>query len=251
MNLFELSSKELGKKSGVYKLSAGGHIYIGSSKNLYAKLTEHKRDLTNNVHDNRFLQNVFNKYGPKNLQVEIVEYCDPSIRLKRESYWIKELSADINQTDPISHELSQESRNKLSESIKLGRQQGKYLRCYDLNEVECYDYFGDYICSFENKKMAAEKLNMPISDVQRLASGYKKGVTSRGIRLRYSDSKVPVQKFEINPQYLGKYYDFYYTDDNGEQQLAFHDVKDLYSFIAKQLMAKKESITIIPKLKTL
>ncbi len=251
MNLFELSSKELGKKSGVYKLSAGGHIYVGSSKNLYARLTEHKTDLTHNKHSNKFLQNVFNKYGAKNLQVEVIEFCDPESRIERESYWIKTLNADINLTDPVTHELSQESKNKLSESIKQGRLKGKYLRCYDLNEVECYDYFGDYLCSFESKKVASEKLNMSIADIQRLASGYKKGVTSKGIRLRYSDSKVPVQKFEINPKYLGKYYDFYFMDDDGEQKLAFHDVKDLYSFMADQLIKKKASITLIPKLKTL
>jgi hypothetical protein len=96
-----------------------------------------------------------------------------------------------------------------------------------------------------------KKLNMTKNQIQSLAGGYKKGVSARGIRLRYSDSSVPVQKFEINPQYLGKYYDFYYIDDEGNEQLAFHDVKDLYSFMANQLIKKKSSITIYPKLKTL
>lgn len=38
--LFTLSSKELSKKSGIYKLSCGGHLYIGSSKSLYSRLIE-------------------------------------------------------------------------------------------------------------------------------------------------------------------------------------------------------------------
>lgn len=251
MNLFEISSKELKGKSGVYKLSAGGHIYIGSSKNLYYRLIEHRRDLLNNAHFNGFLQNVFNKYGKDNLMVEIVEFCAPEDRISRESFWIKELHADMNATDPVTHELSEESKQKLSKSILKGREEGKYLTCYDLNEIECYDYFGDYIKSFKNKEEAAKELNMNKKTIQYLAGGYRKGASQHGIRLRYSDSKVPPLKFTVNPQYLGKYYNFYYINDEGKEELAFHDVRDLYPFMASQLMAKKDKITLIPKLKTL
>ena len=45
LRFYTLSSKELNNKSGIYKFSAGGHIYIGSSKNLYARLAEHRADL--------------------------------------------------------------------------------------------------------------------------------------------------------------------------------------------------------------
>lgn len=251
MNLFDLPKEELKEKSGVYKLSSGGHIYIGSSKNLYNRLLEHRADLLKNAHPNDFLQNVFNKYGKDNMSVEIVEFCSPKNRINRESFWIKKLNADINMTDPITHELSEESKKKLSESIIKGRKEGKYLTCYDLSQIECYDYFGDFITSFKNREEAAEKLNMKKSDIQRLASGYRKGKSKKGIRLRYANSKVPPLKFSINPKYLGKYYDFYYINEKGQEELAFHDVKDLYPFMASQLMNKKDKITIIPKLKTL
>lgn len=249
MNLYELSNKTLGKKSGIYKLSAGGHIYIGSSKNLYARLIEHRRDLSKNKHNNQFLQNVCNKYGIENIDVEIVEYCLPEERIKKESEWIKALNADINQADPFTHELSESAKQKLGASVKAGRLAGKYKTKYDLHPVECYDYFGDYICTYQDKQEASEKLGIDKNTVNRLASGYKKGLSINGIRLRYSDSTVPVQQFPINPQYLGKYYDFYYLDEEGNEQIAFHSVKDLYSFISKQLMNKKTSITIYPKLK--
>ena len=55
LNFFTLSSKELGKKSGIYKLKNGGHIYIGSSKNLYSRLIEHRTDLIKQNHTNSFL----------------------------------------------------------------------------------------------------------------------------------------------------------------------------------------------------
>ena len=49
-NFFKISSKELKNKSGIYKLISGKHTYVGSSKNLYSRLTEHKSDLINNQH---------------------------------------------------------------------------------------------------------------------------------------------------------------------------------------------------------
>ena len=251
MNLFELSSKDLSKKSGVYKLSAGGHVYIGSSKNLYARLREHKNDLRYNKHANSFLQSVFNKFGPENLLVEIIEFCKPEDRISRESYWIKQLNADMNMTDPETHVLSELSKKKLSDSIKNGRLLGKYKTKYDFSAIERYDYFGDYVCTYQTIEEAMSALNMTKQQIRDLAGGYRKGVTSKGVRLRYSESKVPVQKFDINPQYLGKYYDFYYINDDGIEEIAFHDVRDLYPFMAKQLLKKKNSITIYPKLKTL
>lgn len=86
LTFYTLSSKELMNKSGIYKLSAGGHVYIGSSKNLYARLTEHKTDLYNKKHSNLFLQSVSNKYGVENIRVDIIEYCDPKDRITREKY---------------------------------------------------------------------------------------------------------------------------------------------------------------------
>lgn len=249
MNFYELSFKELGNKSGVYKLSVANHIYVGSSKSLYHRLIEHRRDLSKDEHPNQFLQNVCNKYGIANINIEILEYCTPEDRIVNEAKWIKKLNADLNFKDPQTNKLSEYSKQKLSKSIKEGRLAGKYKTKFDLHEVECYDYFGDYVCTFIDKTDAAEKLNIDTKTVHRLASGYKKGVTINGIRLRYSDSTVPVQSFEINTQYLGKHYNFYYKDENGNEQIAFTSIKDIYPFLAKQLVQKKESITIYPKLK--
>lgn len=249
MNFYELNVKDLKNKSGIYKLSVANHAYVGSSKNLYYRLLEHRRDLTNNNHDNTFLQNICNKYGIENIKVEILEFCLPEVRIQKESEWIKKIKADVNKADPMTHELSEESKQKLSNSIKAGRLAGKYKTKYDLHPIECYDYYGDYVCTFLDKEDAAKKLNINTKTVHRLAGGYKKGVTIKGIRLRYSDSKVPVQKFEINPQYLCRNFIFYYKDDSGEEKIAFSEIKEVYPFIASQLMEKKEKITIYPKLK--
>ena len=86
LKFYTLSSKELIQKSGIYKLSAGGHIYVGSSKNLYARLAEHRADLRDNKHSNGFLQRVYNKYGIENFNIDIIEFCDVNKRIERESF---------------------------------------------------------------------------------------------------------------------------------------------------------------------
>ena len=45
---FDLSSKELQNKCGIYIISCNDHTYIGSSKSLYSRLLEHRNDLLNN-----------------------------------------------------------------------------------------------------------------------------------------------------------------------------------------------------------
>ena len=86
LSFYTLSSKTLMKKSGIYKLSAGGHIYVGSSKNLYSRLTEHRHDLESENHKNDFLQKVSNKYGINNIKIDIIEFCNPEDRIIKEKY---------------------------------------------------------------------------------------------------------------------------------------------------------------------
>lgn len=246
--LFTLSSKALLKKTGIYKLSCGGHLYIGSSKSLYSRLNEHKADLLNNRHSNDFLQKVSNKYGIENIKVEIIEFCDPKDRINREKYWIDYYKSDMNLQDPITNELSDYSKNKLSNSIKQGRLVGKYKTRFDLCEVEQYNYFGEFMCKYKNKEEAAKRLNIPKKIVQKIACGYKKGVCWMGIRLRYSNSNVPVQEFKINPQYIGRYFDFYYIDENKKEQFAFSNVKDAWKFLGTHIKLNRP-IMLIPKLK--
>lgn len=139
MNFFELSNKELGKKSGIYKISYNDHIYIGSSKNLYARLREHRVKLLGQRHKNPILQNIYNKHGILCFNIEIVEFCAPEIRIEREKYFITFYKATANLKDPVTSQLSEQSRKKLGESVKKGRAEGKYKTKYDFSKIEQYD----------------------------------------------------------------------------------------------------------------
>ena len=151
--------------------------------------------------------------------------------------------------DPQSHELSQASKIKLSNSIKLGKENGKYKTKYDYCKIEMYDYYGNYIKTFSNKDDAITSLKLSKKKIQRLISGYRKGVCINGIRLRASISKVPVLKFKPNNQHIGNHFVFFFKDSDGKEKLAFKSVKDCWKFFGEH--AKDDKIEIIPKLKCL
>ena len=245
-SILQLSAKELRHKSGIYMLSCNNRFYVGSSKTLYDRLLEHRQKLLNNKHSNDFMQNAFNKYGINSFEYEILEFCLPENRILREKYYIDTLKPDFNlQLDPVSKTLSLYSRQKLSKSVLKGIEEGKYKNKFDYCTVEVYDYFGNYIKSFKDKDEASEKLNITKKDVQRLASGYVKGLSKNGIRLRYSDSKTQIKKFNIDPKYLGKHFDFYC-----DGVVAFNSVKDVWKFLSEQVLLGKTNFNIDIKLKT-
>ena len=245
LSLLNLSNKELGKRSGVYLITCKKHSYIGSSKNLYHRLREHRYRLINQTHSNDFMQKAFNKYGIEEFHYSVVEFCDPLIRVDRETFYINSIQPDFNlQLDPTLKTLSEYSKQKLSKSIKNGRSEGKYKTKYDYCEVEQYDYFGNFVCKHANKEVAAKALSVTKKTIQNLAGGYKKGLARKGVRLRYSNSSVPPMKFKIDPNYLGKHFDFYCNDE-----FAFNSVKNVWSFLASKIEAGETELTIEIKLK--
>ena len=81
---------KLKNKCGIYQLRniINNHIYIGSSKNLKERIKSHFKSLKYNKHDNKHLQNAYNKYGKDNFVFEIIEYCEIEERFKIEQYWL-------------------------------------------------------------------------------------------------------------------------------------------------------------------
>lgn len=78
------------KKSGVYVIKnlVNNKVYVGSSKNLYARELEHFRNLKNNKHENKHLQRAYNKYGRDNFAFEVIEFCKEEERFLLEQKYI-------------------------------------------------------------------------------------------------------------------------------------------------------------------
>jgi hypothetical protein len=95
-------SKEL-NTSGVYLIMIDTHMYVGSSINVKQRLQAHINKLKKSKHENRYMQNRFDKYNIDVCSYCLLEACDEQQRLHIEKNWIKKLSPDMNsKMDPIT-----------------------------------------------------------------------------------------------------------------------------------------------------
>jgi len=82
--------------SGIYLILniKNGKVYVGKSHNIYNRITEHISRLKNNICENEYLQNSFNKYGKESFDYSILEICnDEDIVSKKELFWMKKLNS--------------------------------------------------------------------------------------------------------------------------------------------------------------
>ena len=75
---------------GIYKITnkINGKVYIGKSKNIEKRFTQHKYGLNNNSNHNIHFQNAWNKYGEENFEFEIIHLCDKKYLDDLEIYYI-------------------------------------------------------------------------------------------------------------------------------------------------------------------
>jgi group I intron endonuclease len=78
-------------QSGIYQIKnlIDNKIYIGSAVNFRKRWRLHRYQLNNNSHDNRHLQNAWNKYSSEAFEFKIIEIVDKSVLLTREQQWIE------------------------------------------------------------------------------------------------------------------------------------------------------------------
>ena len=83
-------TKELKQKSGIYCIvnTDNQKKYVGSSRNLYQRLQKHRAYLRKNIHENKKLQNSWNKHGEDSFQYFILEFCPEERLIEREQFYI-------------------------------------------------------------------------------------------------------------------------------------------------------------------
>lgn len=86
--------------SGIYKIyfiNNPNKVYIGSTKNLRSRYTDHIKKLLENKHENNLLQIDFNLYSILNIRCELLEKCsNPKSMLEKETNYIKQYNANID-----------------------------------------------------------------------------------------------------------------------------------------------------------
>lgn len=79
--------------TGVYGIIclANRRLYIGQSKNIYKRFSNHKYKLRKNIHQNPGLQKAWNKYGDEYFKLFLIEETTLKKIFKREAWWIDTL----------------------------------------------------------------------------------------------------------------------------------------------------------------
>lgn len=82
----EYNRSEFFDLSGAYiiKHVSTGKLYIGSTKNLYSRLNQHKNELTKNVHYNKLLQDAFNTNNSINFEIFITDKREEAYDIEQE-----------------------------------------------------------------------------------------------------------------------------------------------------------------------
>lgn len=83
---------------GIYKIvnKLNQRVYIGQSKDIKNRWMRHKSCLNNNSHENKYLQNAWNKYGEGNFEFIVIEECLLEDLDSKEKFWISEYDSMNN-----------------------------------------------------------------------------------------------------------------------------------------------------------
>ncbi len=63
LKLFNTKLNHLKHISGVYLLEVDDHKYVGSSIDLYERLHAHRQKMRSHKHNNKYIQNCYDKYN--------------------------------------------------------------------------------------------------------------------------------------------------------------------------------------------
>lgn len=200
-------------------------IYIGSSFNARRRLSLHLSVLKGNYHDNKKLQNYFNKYGKDSFIFSILEYCekDNNILLNKELYWFNIAKNKYKLFNLASIQRNNLPNEYLSPSKRGKRNKGKIpalgysktynnkyvVRCnYELKEV----YFGTYEDEEEAKQVYQQAIKInSLTEAKEFAQKQKIKLRERKGRKYYGVKKRKNNKYQsviaVNKQniYLGIY----------------------------------------------
>jgi group I intron endonuclease len=114
--------------SGVYyiKNTLTQKGYIGSSKNINRRKSEHFRELRKNKHKNRHLQSAFNKHGESIFEFSVVVICPEEYIFKLEQWFLS--NSNYNSEYNICKEVILPPKLIFTEELKLKMSEGSKIR---------------------------------------------------------------------------------------------------------------------------
>lgn len=216
------------KLPGIYMILCipTGKAYIGSSKNMYRRWSQHKNKLKNNKHPNNYLQNIYNKYGKDCLIFYGLENCENLI--EREVNYLTKLDkcfriniAAITKNVPASLELrkklslinkntippsrkgavlSEETKQLISLKLK-GRKQSKITTMKIKETKQSKEYKEKMKIIYKKVSLSRKKLN--VEQVKEIKERFKNGEIPFTL---FKEGKYPVSKTTLYNIYNNQRY---------------------------------------------
>lgn len=185
--------------TGVYMISFNKDyniFYIGSaSKDLFARMREHRSLLNNNKHHSPYFQRLWNKYGSKNFTFSIIMKCEKQDCVKNEQYYLDTLKPCLNVAKVAGSTLgvlhTEESKAKLRKGWERRKLRGE--KNYRITKVIRSDGI-----IFESLTEAGKSVNSMTSNI---TAACKKGMKIKGYYFQYFDLFVDWSSF-INKKSL-------------------------------------------------
>lgn len=105
-------------KIGIYEIrcAVSGKSYVGSSKRIYRRWADHRRDLRKGSHTSPRLQRAWNKHGEENFAFLILEECGRDELFVREQFHIDAKKRDYNSMQRVQV-FTKEMRAKARASL--------------------------------------------------------------------------------------------------------------------------------------
>lgn len=131
----------------VYKILniKNGKFYIGSSKDYIRRWYQHKYYLNKNKHQNKYLQNAWNKYGKNNFEFILLEECEDLWKRSTEQKYLNRLKPFVRE---IGYNISPSAYNSKFFAMLISNKKdrlnyyslGMDERIEDLEEIEMEEY---------------------------------------------------------------------------------------------------------------
>jgi len=117
------------QKLGVYSITcnANGKVYVGSSKKLNLRITDHRFNIKRGIHSNKDLEEDIQTFGPDAFVITVIEEPEEHLLRERELFWIKRLSTNIcstgyNVINPVTGEyFSEEDANAPTQNTRFAK----------------------------------------------------------------------------------------------------------------------------------
>jgi hypothetical protein len=142
---------------GIYVIEnvVNGKKYIGSSIQISTRLSKHRYALNGSYHDNRYLQNSFNKYGLDNFRFDILLLCDESELIEKENYYINLYQSNNLDLGFNLATVNEFRRNNYNDDVKIFNSKfGKELYG-NFDKFKCVNLNNNSTLEFDNLVEAA------------------------------------------------------------------------------------------------